>query len=157
MYIYNRLLTYQGEEEVILVDDKCKRINNDAFKSCHNARIIYLPESIDKIEDNAFDGSNIEILIIAGKYTQWHPHLYDGVKEIYIYAEKDSNIMRSVSPFELQSNLYLKNINDLDIVINPKIDLEKLSKICYQNMDSQSDEELIPKPYGWNKEIYEKR
>lgn len=155
MVKYKRLLTYQSDEEVIVVPPEIEIINNNSFCSCKNATAIIIPKSVEKIENAAFEGTTISYIIIEGMYTQWDAHEHSK-KDLYVYTVLDSNVMHSVSPFKKYSGLYMKNISYLEQCISSEYDTEKILNECKKHTDERSDEEMIVVPYSWEKEIYYK-
>lgn len=154
MIVYNRLLTCQENDEFVIVDNQLTHINNRAFMSCENMKIIYIPENIEVIENDAFDETTVDIVIISGKYTKWKANTKKA-KHMYIYCIEGSNVMNSVSPFEPHYYVHIKNIKRIANYLEP-MNKDKIIEICYSNMNEKSDEEMIIKPYGWRKEIYQK-
>ena len=75
--------------------------------SCKNARIVVIPSTIEQIEDHAFDHSLIQVIIFEGQYTMWKAMTHDN-QDLYVYCSKDSNVVRSISPFEQNSFLHIK-------------------------------------------------
>ena len=51
--------------------------------------------------------------------------------------------------------MYVKNINHIINFLSPA-NYRKIFNTCLYNMDKKSDDEMIIKSYGWNKEIYYK-
>ncbi|MBS5301111.1 MAG: leucine-rich repeat protein [Clostridiaceae bacterium] len=82
-------------------------IYTHAFMSCKNARIVVIPSTIEQIEDHAFDHSLIQVIIFEGQYTMWKAMTHDN-QDLYVYCSKDSNVVRSISPFEQNSFLHIK-------------------------------------------------
>ena len=155
MVKYKRLLTYQSDEEVIIVPSEIEIINNNAFCSCKNATAIIIPKSVERIENAAFEGTAISYVIIEGMYTQWDAHEYSE-KDLYVYTLLDSNVMHSVSPFKTYSRLYMKNISCLEQYISSGYDAERILNECKKHTDKRSDEEMVVVPYSWEKEIHYK-
>ena len=155
MVKYKRLLTYQSDEEVIVVPPEIEIINNNSFCSCKNATAIIIPKSVERIENAAFEGTTISYIIIEGMYTQWDAHEHSK-KDLYVYTVLDSNVMHSVSPFKKYSGLYMKNISCLEQCISSGYDTEKILNECKKHTDKRSDEEMIVVPYSWEKEIHYK-
>lgn len=154
MVLFRRLLTCQDNNCIYEVESDLVRINNRAFVSCEGLKIIYVPESVEVIEDNAFEDSNITVIIVNGQYTQWNVHAHND-KHIYIYARENSNVMNAVSPFRPQPLVHMKNIKSIEQLLNP-IDREQLTDYCLGHMDKQSDDEMVLKPYSWEREPYQK-
>lgn len=67
--------------------------------SCKNARIVVIPSTIEQIEDHTFDHSLIQVIIFEGQYTMWKAMTHDN-QDLYVYCSKDSNVVRSISPFD---------------------------------------------------------
>lgn len=155
MIQYGRLLTYQSDEEVIVVPSEIKIINNHAFCSCNNVSVIVVPASVERIEDDAFEGSSISYVIIEGIYTTWNVHA-NAEKELYVFLEKESNIMHSISPFKKYPGLFMKNISNLERYISPKYDLNGITNECRKNSNQMSDDDMVVKAYTWEKEMYYK-
>ena len=103
----------------------------------------------------AFYGTSISHVIIEGQYTQWDAHAQcDSV--LYVYSKKDSNVMHSVSPFKKYPGLYMKNISCMEPYISDKYDTVGILSKCQNSCDGKSDDEMLVKPYSWEKEIYYK-
>jgi hypothetical protein len=153
---YGKLRTYQGQEEVIILEEDCKIICTGSFRSCKNARIIYIPQCVKEIGDYAFAGTDINIIVFGGNDTRCSRNWIEGLNEVYIYADKKANIISCISPFELKKNVYFKNKEVLSEALLTTINVQKLKELCYARMDNESDNELIPNQYGWEKEIYRK-
>lgn len=155
MIRYNRLLTYQSNEKVIIVPPEIEVVNNKAFCSCKKAEIVIIPSGVERVEYEAFDGTSISHVIIEGQYTQWDAHAQsDSV--LYVYSKKDSNVMHSVSPFKKYPGLYMKNISCMEPYISDKYDTVGILSKCQNSCDGKSDDEMLVKPYSWEKEIYYK-
>lgn len=154
MVVYRRLLTCQTYEEVYSVDLDMLRVNNRAFVSCNNLKVVHLPKNLEVIEKNAFEDSDAVIIIVEGRYTQWEVNAHNG-KHIYIYANEESNVKNAVSPFKPQPLVHMKNIKAIEDLLEP-MDKEKLLEFCYSHMDKKSDEEMVLKPYSWEREVHEK-
>lgn len=156
MVQYRRLLTYQSDEEVIIVPSEIEIINNHAFCSCSNALAVVIPANVEKIENDAFEGSLISYVIIEGKYTEWNAHSHSK-KELYVYSIKDSNVMHSVSPFKTYPRLYMKNLTCIEqCITSTEYDTKEILDECKKHSDKCSDEEMIVKAYSWEKEIHYK-
>lgn len=155
MIRYNRLLTYQSNEKVIIVPPEIEVVNNKAFCSCKKAEIVIIPSGVERVEYEAFDETSISHVIIEGQYTQWDAHAQcDSV--LYVYSKKDSNVMHSVSPFKKYPGLYMKNISCMEPYISDKYDTVGILSKCQNSCDGKSDDEMLVKPYSWEKEIYYK-
>lgn len=147
MIFNNRLLTCQENGNVIKVNKEVTHINNQAFISCYNASIVIIPSNVVVVEDKAFDQSKVNIVIFDGLYTRWKVQTHDDTS-LYVFCRKDSNVMRSLSPFEEHPNIYMKNINSIEGVLGFRED-EIIEKIISNKLNKTSDEEMILKPYYW--------
>lgn len=148
MIVYHRLLTCQNDDEILFLDKELLRINNNAFMSCKNARIVVIPSTIEQIEDHAFDHSLIQVIIFEGQYTMWKAMTHDN-QDLYVYCSKDSNVVRSISPFEQNSFLHIKKNETLKELLRTK-DIDQIKNYCYANMDQRTDEAMISTPYNWD-------
>ena len=146
--VYHRLLTCQNDDEILFLDKELLRINNNAFMSCKNARIVVIPSTIEQIEDHAFDHSLIQVIIFEGQYTMWKAMTHDN-QDLYVYCSKDSNVVRSISPFEQNSFLHIKKNETLKELLRTK-DIDQIKNYCYANMDQRTDEAMISTPYNWD-------
>ena len=155
MIRYNRLLTYQSNEKVIIVPPEIEVVNNKAFCSCKKAEIVIIPSGVERVEYEAFDGTSIIHVIIEGQYTQWDAHAQSD-SALYVYSKKDSSVMHSVSPFKKYPGLYMKNISCMEPYISDKYDTVWILSKCQNSCDGKSDDEMLVKPYSWEKEIYYK-
>lgn len=144
---WRRLLTCQKQDEVLFLDKELERVNNRAFVSCDNLRILIVPESMEKLEYDALSGSKIDIIIFEGKHTQWEVHSHDYM-HLYVFCKKDSNVKDAISPFKPQPLVHVKNITSIESFIE-LLDYEGLKKYCYAVMDERSDEDMVSKPYDW--------
>ena len=97
--------------------------------------------------EDAFEGTEIETIIFTGHYTNWKVHQIAENKELYVYAEKDANVM-CISPYNLPDNVYFKNIDEIRSILESK-DLNALYDICRKKMDQKSDLEMLPVAYTW--------
>jgi hypothetical protein len=50
--------------EAVIIPDNCREIGPNAFADCANLRYVYIPKSVIRIADNAFDGCAKVILDI---------------------------------------------------------------------------------------------
>ena len=116
--------------------------------SCKNARIVVIPSTIEQIEDHAFDHSLIQVIIFEGQYTMWKAMTHDN-QDLYVYCSKDSNVVRSISPFEQNSFLHIKKNETLKELLRTK-DIDQIKNYCYANMDQRTDEAMISTPYNWD-------
>lgn len=116
--------------------------------SCKNARIVVIPSTIEQIEDHAFDHSLIQVIIFEGQYTMWKAMTHDN-QDLYVYCSKDSNVVRSISPFEQNSFLHIKKNETLKELLRTK-DFDQIKNYCYANMDQRTDEAMISTPYNWD-------
>lgn len=116
--------------------------------SCKNARIVVIPSTIEQIEDHAFDHSLIQVIIFEGQYTMWKAMTHDN-QDLYVYCSKDSNVVRSISPFEQNSFLHIKKNEILKELLRTK-DIDQIKNYCYANMDQRTDEAMISTPYNWD-------
>ena len=66
-----------------------------------------------------------------------------------------SYFKNNLSPLFRDRRLYVKNINQI-INFLSLANYRKIFNTCLYNMDKKSDDEMIIKSYGWNKEIYYK-
>ena len=123
-------------------------IYTHAFMSCKNARIVVIPSTIEQIEDHAFDHSLIQVIIFEGQYTMWKAMTHDN-QDLYVYCSKDSNVVRSISPFEQNSFLHIKKNETLKELLRTK-DIDQIKNYCYANMDQRTDEAMISTPYNWD-------
>lgn len=64
--------------------------------------------------------------------------------------------MHSVSPFKKYPGLYMKNISCMEPYISDKYDTVGILSKCQNSCDGKSDDEMLVKPYSWEKEIYYK-
>ena len=147
MIIYHRLLTYQEDGQIITIDNDVTHINNHAFISCQNASVVIIPSNVDVVEDKAFEKSSIKVVVFEGQYTQWRVQTNDNIS-LYVFCRRDSNVMRSLSPYEEHSNIYMKNIDKLSEVLESK-DEKRVEAVIGKYLDEISDEEMILKPYHW--------
>lgn len=76
-------------------------------------------------------------------------------RELYVYAKENSYFKNNLSPLFRDRRLYVKNINQIINFLSPA-NYRKIFNTCLYNMDKKSDDEMIIKSYGWNKEIYYK-
>lgn len=144
---YDNLVTCQHEEEIYAVSADVKRIANGAFESCKKLKLVVVPDNVKKVMYDAFDETDIEVVIFRGKYTTWEAHQIKNNGPLYMYAEKDSNVM-GIAPDKLPENVVLKNIEALKDLLD-KNRLDEVYDYCKKNMDGASDEEMIPQFYTW--------
>jgi hypothetical protein len=142
-------------DEVLVIDDGIEEINNYAFVSCENTKIVLIPKTVEKVEDFAFDGSRIEVVIFMGEYTQWRVNA-SVEKPMYVFCKKDSNVRHSLSLYDPQPYVYMKKVDILDNYMSPHEE-KKIAEACYGLMDEKSDEDMMLRPYDWKREACEKR
>lgn len=145
---YDNLVTCQSEEEIYVVGADVKRIANGAFESCKKLKLVVVPDNVKKVMYDAFDGTDIEVVIFRGEYTTWEAHQIKKNEPLYMYAEKDSNVIVRIAPDKLPENVILKNIEVLKDLLD-KNRFDDVYDYCKENMSGTSDEEMIPKFYTW--------
>ena len=122
IYLGKVLYDYIGEmpaDTSIDVMDGITTINNDAFKDYTGLVSITVPSSLEKIEDNAFEGCvNLKTVINLSKlgFTKGYP--FDGY--IAYYATNLMNVDGKVGDFLFTEN---KEVNKLSYYLGNKSDL----------------------------------
>ena len=122
IYLGKVLYDYIGEMPAgtsIDVMDGITTINNDAFKDYTGLVSITVPSSLEKIEDNAFEGCvNLKTVINLSKlgFTKGYP--FDGY--IAYYATNLMNVDGKVGDFLFTEN---KEVNKLSYYLGNKSDL----------------------------------
>lgn len=144
---YGRLVTCQSTKEIYSVDEDIKRIVNGAFRSCRKLKMVILHNNVEAVLPNAFEGTDVEIIIFKGQYTNWKAKQITEDVDLYVFAEQDANVM-SISPYDLPKNVYFKNIKSLEVALE-KNNLSELYELCKTKMNKESDTEMIPVPYTW--------
>lgn len=144
---YGRLVTCQSTKNIYSVDEDIKRILNGAFRSCRKLKMVILHNNVETVLPNAFEGTDVEIIIFKGKYTNWKAKQITEDVDLYVFAEQDANVM-SISPYDLPKNVYFKNIKSLEAALD-KNNLSELYELCKKKMNKESDSEMIPVPYTW--------
>ena len=154
------LIRYLSMEKVIVVGQDISSIANGAFAECKDAEVVYLPDTVKYISKNAFIGTGIHSIIIAGT-ASWDIAL-ELSREIYLYSIKDSPVFDSAldAYFNTRRHVYgaytfgnikvfQKNIDSLREAIEPNIDKDKILRLCVDNMDGENDTDVARLPYRW--------
>lgn len=149
------LMTFQNKDRVVTIPSEVKVVNKGAFQTCKSTKIVIIPESVLEVENDAFADSDICIVILEGENTRLFSDCSKIGRELYVYAKENSYFKNNLSPFFRDRRLYVKNINQIIDFLSPA-NYRKIFNTCLYNMDKKSDDEMIIKPYGWNKEIYYK-
>lgn len=94
-----QLIDYSGSDEDIIIPDRVNEILNEAF-CCHNMRSVTIPESVFKIDDNAFAGcAKLKQVKIQGDMVYIHENAFQECTELEFvdvspYADVDLSVFR---------------------------------------------------------------
>jgi hypothetical protein len=73
---------------LISSNSRLKEISSSCFRCCSNINAIFLPETIERVRANAFDGCDINVVYYASTLTDWEKvdNSFSG-SIVYFYSE----------------------------------------------------------------------